>query len=310
MTTTQECLAKKPARDRADDIPAGYQAETDHSGLELSKSSGINQPSDMKMAQWRGVMNGLITPQCSTFHSLIYMLDSAVSERADHPSQPLLNRTITIQPASTSTQWHSDAGVEFIHVYLRMDSLNDIARSIFDREPDGGLLPELVGFFDYDLARLIEHGATCMGRPIAVSRLEQDAWGQLIGEYLLRNKSNLVGFNETETSSDLSNAALTRVIDSIEANLGDDMSLESLAALCSMTRTNFCKAFKRAINVSPHQYVLERRLTKARELLKAKESPIAEIAYVVGFCSQAHMTDVFRKRLGVTPGKFRKHATE
>ena len=56
---------------------------------------------------------------------------------------------------------------------------------------------------------------------------------------------------------------------------------------------------------SPHQYVLDRRIARAREQLELGGDSLANIAYAFGFSSQAHMTSIFKKRIGVTPGRYR-----
>lgn len=99
--------------------------------------------------------------------------------------------------------------------------------------------------------------------------------------------------------------ALNIVLDYIEVSLDEDLSLNTLAALAGLTTFHFARAFKKATGQSPRQYVLERRMARARTCLETTDLSLAEIAYSSGFSSQAHMTDVFRRRLGITPGKYK-----
>ncbi|MEM7653252.1 MAG: AraC family transcriptional regulator [Pseudomonadota bacterium] len=101
-------------------------------------------------------------------------------------------------------------------------------------------------------------------------------------------------------------ATVDRLRDYIMDDLTRDLSLDELASLAGISPFHFARAFKQATGLSPHQYVLELRLTRAREELAGGKNTLADIAYAVGFSSQAHMTDVFKKRLGVTPGRYRK----
>jgi AraC family transcriptional regulator len=64
--------------------------------------------------------------------------------------------------------------------------------------------------------------------------------------------------------------------------------------------------FRAATGLTPHQYVLEQRLHRARQLLEQKETALADIAVACGFSVQTHMTDNFRKHLGITPGEYRR----
>lgn len=103
---------------------------------------------------------------------------------------------------------------------------------------------------------------------------------------------------------------LDTVREYIEANLSENLGLTEIALETGLSTYHFARLFKEEMGLSPHQYVLERRLTRAREMLANNGSTLADIAYAVGFSSQAHMTDVFRKRLGVTPGAYRKESTK
>ena len=91
----------------------------------------------------------------------------------------------------------------------------------------------------------------------------------------------------------------------IEAELDQDISLQPLADAAGLSMFHFAKAFKSALGLPPRQYVIERRLARARDLLSATALPLADIAYAVGFSSQSHMTAAFSARLGVTPAGYR-----
>ena len=66
------------------------------------------------------------------------------------------------------------------------------------------------------------------------------------------------------------------------------------------------QAFKRSTGSSPHQYLLQRRLDRAKSLLKQRELTLAEIGASTGFADQSHFTKVFRQFTGVTPSEYRR----
>jgi AraC family transcriptional regulator len=99
---------------------------------------------------------------------------------------------------------------------------------------------------------------------------------------------------------------LTRIRDRIEAELDTDLSLASLAKESGYSRAHFLRMFRVATGLTPHQYVLERRLSTAQHLLRQTRMFLVEIALECGFSSQTHMNDVFRKRLGITPLEYRR----
>ncbi len=84
------------------------------------------------------------------------------------------------------------------------------------------------------------------------------------------------------------------------------MSLNDIAALVQMGPCHFARAFKESTGLSPHQYVLRRRIDRAVEMLKDERSSLAGIAYDLGFSSQGHFTTVFRKFTGTQPGSYRE----
>ena len=100
---------------------------------------------------------------------------------------------------------------------------------------------------------------------------------------------------------------LRRIRDRIEAELDTQLSLVSLAKESGYSREHFLRMFRTATGLTPHQYVLERRLSAAQQLLRQSKMLLADIALQCGFSSQTHMNDVFRKRLGVTPLEYRRY---
>ena len=63
--------------------------------------------------------------------------------------------------------------------------------------------------------------------------------------------------------------------------------------------------FKRTMGAAPHRYVLERRMDRAKEMLRSSGASLVDISLSLGFCSQSHFTNTFRRMVGATPGEFR-----
>ncbi len=102
----------------------------------------------------------------------------------------------------------------------------------------------------------------------------------------------------------------TRVVDFIEDRLKDDLSLQELADVAGMSVFHFARRFKEAIGKSPHAFVMERRVERAKTLLSSCSLSLVDIAAETGFSSQAYFTTAFKKRTGITPGRFRKDASD
>jgi len=101
---------------------------------------------------------------------------------------------------------------------------------------------------------------------------------------------------------------LPRVIDYIYANLAAELSIVVLARVAQTSAFHFARKFKANIGVTPHQYVLEKRVEMARRLLLAPDSSIADVATSCGFATQAHLATVFRQTVGMTPKAYRTSA--
>jgi AraC family transcriptional regulator len=93
----------------------------------------------------------------------------------------------------------------------------------------------------------------------------------------------------------------------IESRLDADLTLQELAAEIGYSRSHFLRMFRATTGMTPHRYLLKRRLGRARHLLEEVEFSIAEVAIMCGFSSQAHLTLAFRKEYGLTPTEYRRH---
>jgi AraC family transcriptional regulator len=100
---------------------------------------------------------------------------------------------------------------------------------------------------------------------------------------------------------------LRNIQDLIESRLAADLTLQELAAEIGYSRAHFLRMFRATTGMTPHRYVLKRRVERARQLLEQVELSIAEVAFRCGFSSQAHLTVAFRNEFGVTPAEYRRH---
>lgn len=97
---------------------------------------------------------------------------------------------------------------------------------------------------------------------------------------------------------------LQQVKEYINEHLDHDLKLIELAALVQVSPYHFLRLFKQSMGLTPHQYILQRRIEKAKFLLQCSELSIAEIAFRVGFCDQSHLTQYFKRIVGITPKQF------
>jgi AraC family transcriptional regulator len=99
---------------------------------------------------------------------------------------------------------------------------------------------------------------------------------------------------------------LRRVDTYIESHLGRDPSLAELANECGLSPGYFARAFGASTGMSPHRWLMKRRIERAKRLLLAGSQGLAEIAAVCGFFDQSHLNRVFARFEGCAPGKWRR----
>lgn len=98
---------------------------------------------------------------------------------------------------------------------------------------------------------------------------------------------------------------LKRVVDYIDASMSTKMTSRDLAAVAGLSRMHFASQFRATTGLRPHEFLLQRRIRRAEELMRDTTMPIIEIALAVGFQTQAHFTTVFKRFTGCTPRNWR-----
>ena len=181
-------------------------------------------------------------------------------------------------------------------------------------------VPERVRSFTHDDLGVIEPCTLLSTRDPILERLcgciraEVDAGcpsGKLFAEcislaLLSRVRSRYTGsVTVPRAPRTLSARQLQRAVEFIDANLGGDLSVARLSAQLGMSPYSFAKLFNATAEVTPHHFVLSRRIQRAEALL-GTEMSLSEIALTLGFASQSHFTEAFRRRTGRTPAQARR----
>jgi AraC-like DNA-binding protein len=105
----------------------------------------------------------------------------------------------------------------------------------------------------------------------------------------------------------LSQAALQRIEEYIERHLDSALDINQLAAIVRMSCSHFTRSFHKSVGITPHRYVIQNRVMRARELLATTTLPLTEIALTTGFSDQSHFSRRFHEIVGIPPGAFRGH---
>ena len=215
-------------------------------------------------------------------------------------------RNITITPPATTTEWQHCGHPEILQVYLRrsiyelaVGELYDVDASAAEIVPRFGIVDPLLEQLAIALAEALRNGSVRDG-------LYVDTVAQMVAVHLARAHSVQSRPGPLPPTPMVSHQRMRHLIEYIEANLDQPLTLDTMAAQVGISPLYLARAFKAAIGQSPHQYVLARRIERAKELLRNTEMPIIDVALSVGFSSQSHLSHWMLRHTGVSPAVYRR----
>jgi AraC family transcriptional regulator len=146
-----------------------------------------------------------------------------------------------------------------------------------------------------------------------VGELKSDAFGGKLYVDTLATELVVHLLRHYSTASKLGNGSssalprykLQRVTDYINENLREDLTLQTLSAMLSMSPYHFAHAFRQTTGLAPHRFVITRRIELAKHLLRTTDLSITEIAHQVGYSNQSNFSVAFRRFAGRAPRRFR-----
>lgn len=161
----------------------------------------------------------------------------------------------------------------------------------------------LVGFRDPGAVALLLEIRRAFLNDVAVS---QSYLSTVIDAIMVRLGGQMVDCSESDKAKEcLSPGLLRKVTTFIEERLAYPVSVGELADVAGLSRSHFSRAFHAEIGEAPQDYIIGRRINRARDLLIETDESIAMIAAETGFCSHSHLSSTFKKWLGVSPAEYR-----
>jgi AraC family transcriptional regulator len=218
----------------------------------------------------------------------------------------------------TGAIWLSPAGLskdiaitspipETTHLYL--------PTTLFDRLKDDLRLPDSPAHSIRNEAGIGDEVIECIGRSIlsevvaqtAASRMYVEAASLTLAARLVQRYCDSGTCVALEKSTHgLDSVRLRRVLNFIEANIKNNITLEDLASIAGYSAFHFARKFAVTMGIAPHRYISHLRLESAMAELTAGKLPLAEIALNAHFSSQASFTRAFHRATGMTPLEFRR----
>ena len=214
---------------------------------------------------------------------------------------------ISLVPAGSPLQVRWSGCFDWLKIDLEPDLVARVAAEAFGLDParltvpplDGLDLPHLRAAMGLVDAELTGGGA---GGPLAAESLANVLAVHLIRHVLAPRRPG------RGRDGVLPRGRLRAVVEYIEEHLDAGPSREQMAAVARLSTYHFARQFKAATGLPPHQYVIARRVERAKQLLQGGGFSLAQVAAHAGFANQSQFSQHFKRLVGVTPGQFRMSA--
>ncbi|PWB33672.1 AraC family transcriptional regulator [Pseudomonas sp. SDI] len=241
--------------------------------------------------------------EAPSHHTLsCYIADGTGTFRREQPSLKGAPNKLCIMPAGAPSNWVVNGSIRLAHLYISQEQFALGCVRLLDREPRELQLREATFLDDPQQARRFhqliamnwdEPGERLLTSSLAHEMLDHALLSQVGMRAGLRLKGGLAAHQRRQLA------------EYVEGHLEQPLNLRELAGLCNLSEYHFARMFRESFGLPPHQYVLARRLARARQLLRLGALALGEIALQCGFASASHFSNRFRQALGATPGEYR-----
>jgi len=206
-----------------------------------------------------------------------------------------------ICPIHSYHSFHWNSELQTLSLNLKPDLLNLHATELLGSEQ-----AELIPHFAFQDGLIYQIGLalqTELRSQGCGNRLYAEMLANTLAIHLLRHYSTRSHRTVTYKSG-FPQHKLKLVTDYINDYLERELSLKELAAIAQMSQYHFCRAFKQAMGLSPHQYLIQQRVERAKQLLQSGEVSLGAVAIACGFAHQSHFHRHFKRLTGMTPRIF------
>ncbi|SIO06470.1 AraC family transcriptional regulator [Paraburkholderia phenazinium] len=197
----------------------------------------------------------------------------------------------------------AEGGFTYSMLYLQPDWLTRELRAWSEAVPATGQ-PQFPATLSDDMGLVASIATLFRVLRSEETRLVQQAATDSLLEHLSRH----LGWRVRHEGDPCIPPVAQRARDYLHARLYDDIGLDDLAAACGVDRFRLSRAFKASFGLAPHAYLIQLRLTKARQWLARGMAP-AEVAHALCFADQSHLGRWFRRAYGLTPAHYGKRCT-
>ena len=188
-------------------------------------------------------------------------------------------------------------------LYVTQDDLDEVAYA--HRAPRLEQLVWPLGTFDPVVYHLGKSFLASLEQPHDASKIFLDHILHALNSHIVCSYSG-VTISAPKFRGGLSSLQMRRATELLEAHLDGDIALQQVAEACELSVSHFARAFKQTFRTPPYRWLIERRVDRARDLMKNSRLPLADIAARCGFADQSALNRSFKRIHGVTPGIWRR----
>lgn len=202
-----------------------------------------------------------------------------------------------LMPKESESSWDIRDDLSFVHLYCTDDHLRNVGEQVWDKSPYSFTLDENLFGDDASITALYRHFILGCDWQQSANQLTLSTASTLLLTHLVQNYSNVQWALPTITGG-LSPFVLRNVLGFIEENLAQPLTLADLATQASLSEFHFARMFRQSMQMAPHQYVMQRRMEKAKTLVRTTRQPSPILRWPAGSAPPAISATAFALRPG------------
>ncbi len=242
-------------------------------------------------------------------HTLVGLhlgLPTRVEVRMDGPfvEKVVQPGDVTIIPAGSKYSVRFAEQAEFVIISLDPELLTRASRVVYG--DDSSRLCVLWFHRDLFISETIQNIRMAVEQPGQIDRTFAETLVSSLAMHLVRHFDQTKGQSAGRKAGGLSHTQLERTVEFIRNTPYRDISLRTMSAAADLSPFHFARMFKLSTGLSPHQFVLKRRLEIGAVMLKTGSHAISDIASELGFADQSHFTMHFKRAHGIAPAAYRR----
>lgn len=287
-------------------MPQPYQAFENLRQHRARLQGSVQLGSGIQLAAWRNDFD--CVRQRSDHHTLSLYVEGGVNTwhktRSGWQNGGGPDR-FCLMPENSESVWDIRSEFSFVHLYCTDRHLRHLAEQIWDKSPASISLDEKVFSEDVRITQLYRHFLLSSDWQQNANHLMLSSASTLLMTHLLQHYSEVL-WKLPAVRGGLAPVVLRNIMAFIEEHLASPLTLAELAVQAGLSEFHFARMFKQSTQLAPHQYVMQRRMAKAEQLVRGSTLPLTEIALACGFNSSSHFSNRFKSVYGCTPSTLRR----